>query len=62
MDILIFGHGGARVLVFPTSMGRSIRRIVRDDSMHWTNERFSQSLWQKGIPHAFRVWNEWAHD
>jgi esterase/lipase superfamily enzyme len=36
--------------------------IGRDDSMHWTNERFSQALWQKGIPHAFRVWDGWAHD
>jgi esterase/lipase superfamily enzyme len=36
--------------------------IGRDDSMHWTNELFSRTLWAKGIPHAFRVWDGWAHD
>ena len=36
--------------------------IGRDDSMHWTNEQFSRTLWGKSIPHAFRVWDGWAHD
>ena len=36
--------------------------IGRDDSMHWTNESFSRTLWAKGIPHAFRAWDGWAHD
>jgi esterase/lipase superfamily enzyme len=36
--------------------------IGRDDSMHWANEVFSRTLWGKGIPHAFRVWDGWAHD
>ncbi|HMI57393.1 MAG TPA: hypothetical protein VK511_05055, partial [Gemmatimonadaceae bacterium] len=36
--------------------------IGRDDSMYWTNESFSRILWSKGIPHAFRIWDGWAHD
>jgi esterase/lipase superfamily enzyme len=36
--------------------------IGRDDSMHWANEKFSRTLSSKGIPHAFRVWDGWAHD
>jgi esterase/lipase superfamily enzyme len=36
--------------------------IGRDDSMCRTNESFSRTLWSKGIPHAFRVWDGWAHD
>ncbi|HMA02538.1 MAG: esterase family protein [Gemmatimonas sp.] len=36
--------------------------IGRDDPMHWSNEMFSRTLWGKGIPHAFRVWDGWAHD
>ena len=26
------------------------------------NEQFSGALWEKGIPHAFRIWDGWAHD
>jgi esterase/lipase superfamily enzyme len=36
--------------------------IGRDDPMYWTNAEFSRRLWDKGIPHAFRVWDGWAHD
>ncbi|MBE2236498.1 MAG: esterase family protein [Caldilineaceae bacterium] len=26
------------------------------------NRALSQSLWEKGIPHAFRQWDGWSHD
>ncbi len=39
-----------------------ILAIGRDDPMYWSNEQFSGLLWAKGIPHAFRVWDGWAHD
>ena len=36
--------------------------IGRDDPSYSDNERLSQKLWHKGVPHAFRVWDGWAHD
>jgi esterase/lipase superfamily enzyme len=36
--------------------------IGRDDPMLGNNEYFSEILWQKGIWHALRVWDGWAHD
>jgi esterase/lipase superfamily enzyme len=36
--------------------------IGRDDPSCWNNEQLSGTLWAKGIPHAFRVWDGWAHD
>ena len=72
------GHSGADIyyanppefMVHETDHGRleAIRRmdiilaIGRDDSMYWDNEQFSATLWSKGIPHAFRIWDGWAHD
>lgn len=26
------------------------------------SERFSAMLWEKGLPHALRIWDGWAHD
>jgi esterase/lipase superfamily enzyme len=39
-----------------------ILAVGRDDPNIAENERFSQLLWQKAIPHALRVWDGWAHD
>ena len=36
--------------------------IGKDDPAYWDNEQLSGALWGKGIPHAFRVWDGWAHD
>jgi esterase/lipase superfamily enzyme len=36
--------------------------VGRDDPNYWQNEQFSHTLWQKGIPHALRVWDGWVHD
>ena len=36
--------------------------IGRDDPNFAANEHFSRMLWSKGIPHAFRAWDGWAHD
>ena len=39
-----------------------ILAIGRDDPSYADNERITRLLWQRGIPHAFRVWDGWAHD
>ncbi len=39
-----------------------ILSIGRDDPAFHDNERFSSAMWRKGIPHAFRPWDGWAHD
>ena len=36
--------------------------IGRGDAAYADNERLSHTLWSKGVPHAFRVWDGWAHD
>jgi esterase/lipase superfamily enzyme len=36
--------------------------IGRDDPMRYTNEQFSRTLDAKGIWHALRIWDGWAHD
>ncbi len=36
--------------------------IGRDDPAFVGNETFSRSLWNRGVWHAFRVWDGWAHD
>jgi esterase/lipase superfamily enzyme len=40
----------------------TILAIGRDDPAYADNERLSTTLWGKGVPHAFRVWDGWAHD
>jgi esterase/lipase superfamily enzyme len=39
-----------------------ILAIGRDDPMRASNEEFSRRLWSKGIWHALRIWDGWAHD
>lgn len=36
--------------------------IGRDDPAFLENEEFSKSLWGRGVWHAFRVWDGYAHD
>jgi esterase/lipase superfamily enzyme len=36
--------------------------IGRTDPSYPNNERFSEILWSKGIGHALRTWDGWAHD
>ena len=36
--------------------------IGRDDPLRGENEDFSRLLWAKGIGHALRIWDGWAHD
>jgi esterase/lipase superfamily enzyme len=36
--------------------------IGRDDPMRAENEEFSRRLWSKGLWHALRIWDGWAHD
>ena len=39
-----------------------ILAVGRDDGSRPNNEALSQMLWNKGIWHALRVWEGWAHD
>lgn len=39
-----------------------ILAIGKEDPSAWSNERLSQILWNKGVWHALRLWNGWAHD
>ena len=34
MELLVFGHAGARVIIFPTSKGRYLNREARHDGHH----------------------------
>jgi len=34
----------------------------RDDPLRDENEEFSRRLWSKGLWHALRIWDGWAHD
>jgi esterase/lipase superfamily enzyme len=36
--------------------------VGRDDPNYENNVAMSQRLWDKGIWHAFRTWDGWAHD
>jgi len=39
-----------------------ILAIGKDDPMRGNNDYFSGRLWSKGIWHALRLWDGWAHD
>ena len=39
-----------------------ILAIGRDDPMRGNSEYFSCKLWARGIWHALRIWDGWAHD
>ncbi len=39
-----------------------ILSIGRDDPNRADNEWLSKVMWEKGIWHAFRLWDGWAHD
>jgi esterase/lipase superfamily enzyme len=39
-----------------------ILAIGQDDRNRPNNEQFSSVLWAKGIWHALRIWDGWAHD
>lgn len=36
--------------------------IGAEDELAWSNYRLSQIMWDKGIWHALRVWEGWAHE
>jgi esterase/lipase superfamily enzyme len=36
--------------------------IGRDDPHYDDNAHLSRALWQRGVWHAFRTWDGWAHD
>jgi esterase/lipase superfamily enzyme len=69
-DTNIYFHNPADFVLGEHDAGRlaAIRRmdiiiaIGRDDPMRPGNEEFSRRLNEKGIWHALRIWDGWAHD
>lgn len=39
-----------------------ILSVGRDDPHYDDNVHLSDTLWRRGVGHAFRVWDGWAHD
>lgn len=39
-----------------------VMAIGREDAAAWTNTQLSNALWGKGVWHAMRWWDGWAHD
>jgi esterase/lipase superfamily enzyme len=39
-----------------------ILAVGRDDALRESNERLSRLLWERGIWHALRIWDGFAHD
>jgi esterase/lipase superfamily enzyme len=52
----------------PSQLADEIRRVEiimaigRDDAAAGTNAQLSDALWSKGMWHAMRWWDGWAHD
>ena len=69
-DDLVYQHNPADFILGEHEPWRldALRRldivmaIGRDDPMRANNEWFSGRLWNKGIWHALRLWDGWAHD
>jgi esterase/lipase superfamily enzyme len=69
-DQNIYFHNPADFILGEQDEGRlaAMRRmdiiiaIGRDDGMRPGNEEFSRRLHSKGIWHALRIWDGWAHD
>jgi esterase/lipase superfamily enzyme len=59
-DFILGEHDAARL----EAIGRMdlILAVGRDDQLLHANEEFSRRLWSKGIWHALRIWDGWAHD
>ncbi len=39
-----------------------ILAVGRDDPLASQNQELSETLWQRGIGNALRIWNGWSHD
>jgi esterase/lipase superfamily enzyme len=69
-DETVYFHNPADFVLGETDPGRLaamrgmdiIIAIGRDDPMRPGNEEFSRRLHAKGIGHALRIWDGWAHD
>lgn len=69
-DDRVYFHNPAEFVRHEHDWGRldALRRIDvilaigRTDPNARDSERFSATLWEKGLPHALRMWDGWAHD
>ena len=59
-DFMRHEHDEARLAAFRRM--DIILAVGRDDSLCPSNLEFSQTLWDRGIGNALRVWDGWAHD
>ena len=59
-DFMRHEHDAARLAAFRRQ--DIILAVGRDDPACPNNEEFSTILWGKGIGHALRIWDGWAHD
>lgn len=69
-DELVYSHDPSHYMIDESNPDRLaalremdiILAIGRDDPSRPDNEHLSEVLWNKGIWHALRIWDGWAHD
>ena len=69
-DPLVYAHDPSHYMIDEANPDRLaalremdiILAIGRDDPSRPDNEHLSEVLWSKGIWHALRIWDGWAHD
>jgi esterase/lipase superfamily enzyme len=69
-DANVYAHDPSHYMshIFDATWYDAIRRmniiiaVGRDDPHYDDNRHMSNVLWQRGIWHAFRTWDGWAHD
>jgi esterase/lipase superfamily enzyme len=59
-DFILGEHDPARLAQL--ARVELILAVGRDDPLRAENEEFSGRLWSKGLWHALRIWDGWAHD
>ena len=69
-DEHVYPYNPAEFILGETDVGRlaALQRleivlaIGQDDPLRGNSEYFSGRLWSKGLWHALRIWDGWAHD
>lgn len=59
-DFILGEHDPARLAQL--ARVELILAVGHDDPLRKENEEFSGRLWSKGLWHALRIWDGWAHD
>jgi esterase/lipase superfamily enzyme len=69
-DANVYAHDPSHYMIHERDPGwlAAVRRmdivlaVGRDDPHYGDNVHLSDTLWRRGIWHAFRAWDGWAHD